>query len=392
MERIDNSNIIAGYYNYWSIWYYRNKQVSHLCGQQYCEEWVANWTVNYISAHKLTNQDGIQCLYNGCATKLTYEDLAKTMSSPTLNKINEAYNANYFTYTEDISRCPKSGCDYAGFFKRGACRANMICEKCNFEWKDFSQLTAFEKISKSAKEAFKLNSETNNYLNEVVWSNACPGWGIWIYKLDGCSHMVWQKCKYEFWWICLDHYPGYRHQGTTICGVRKLVTIVMLMMCMFIATSHLLYTDLWIAWIFRWIIRFIIWKLGKFILSNIAGLSILLTFPLSFGFVSWMNSYSYSMCDSFSKIFTGFLVIFYPMGWGFMMYFSYQSSTFSFVPMYIIYEICFVIVLVVGGIALFLFGLLCYFCIGPLFKISFLLMVSISNKASGLLCRRLKNN
>ena len=133
------------------------------------------------------------------------------MSKPFLNKINEAYNSNYFIYSEDISRCPRAGWDYAGFFKRGACRANMVWEKCKFEWKDFSQLTVCEKVSKSVKEAFKFNSEANNYLNEVVWSNACPSCGISIHKIDGCSHMVWQKCMFEFCWIWLGHYPGYVH-------------------------------------------------------------------------------------------------------------------------------------------------------------------------------------
>ena len=143
---------------------------------------------------------------------------------------------------------------------------------------------------------------------------------------------VWQECKLEFCWICLGRYPGYVHQNDTICGVRRMVTTIMLMMWVFFVASYSLYTDLWFALLIKWAFR----TIGKFILANIIGLAILLTFPLSFGFVSWMNSYSYSLWDSFCKFFTGTMVIFYPMGWGFTMYFSYYSSTFSFIPMYII--------------------------------------------------------
>ena len=310
------------------------------------------------------------------------------MSQGSLAKINQEYNQNYFTYAEDISRCPRAGCDYAGFFKRGACRSNMSWEKCNFEWKDFSQLTIWEKASKSVKDAFKFNSDTHNYLNEIVWSNACPGWGITIYKVDGCSHMVWQKCKYEFCWIWLGHYPGYVHQNDTICGVRKFVTTIMIMMWIFSVASHIMYTDLWIAWFVRWFWR----TVGKFALANIAGLSIFLTFPISFGFVSWMNSYSYSWCDTVWRFFTGCLVIFYPMGWGFLMYFSYHSTTFYFIPMYIIYEIIIVIGLIIIGIVLFLLVMFWYYWAGPLASAIFRAAFFVGSKTLGMFWRKYKAN
>ena len=111
-----------------------------------------------------------------------------------------------------------------------------------------------------------------------------------------------------------------------------MVTKVMLMMWVFIAVLYALYTDLWFTWFFKWVF----WMIGKFILANIIGLAILLTFPIFFGFVSWVNRNSYSLWESFCKFFTGIIVIIYPMGWCFTMNFLYYSNTLCFIPMYII--------------------------------------------------------
>ena len=39
----------------------------------------------------------------------------------------------------------------------------------------------------------------------------CPRCGIASYKFDGCNHMTCSKCKYQYCWICLQHYQNSNH-------------------------------------------------------------------------------------------------------------------------------------------------------------------------------------
>jgi len=92
----------------------------HPCGCYFCEECVKNWAQTTIRARNLTDQSSIPCLSNYCQVQITFSELQKFMTKESMERINEAYNENYFSKTEDITRCPKENCGYAGFIKLGA--------------------------------------------------------------------------------------------------------------------------------------------------------------------------------------------------------------------------------------------------------------------------------
>lgn len=73
----------------------------------------------------------------------------------------------------------------------------------------------------------QFKSQLFSYLNEILTGCSCPKWGLAIYKLGGCAHMVWQKCRYKFCWDWLGHFPWYSHAELTFCTIRKVITFMM---------------------------------------------------------------------------------------------------------------------------------------------------------------------
>jgi hypothetical protein len=274
-----------------------------------------------------------------------------------LNEVNEAYNDNYFVKTEDIARCPKEGCDFAGFIELKSCRANIKCGKCEFEWRDHAHLTVFEKVAKSVKEVMRFNSESLNYFNEVMSSNPCPQCNMKIYKVDGCAHMVCQKCKYEFCWICMGHYPSYVHSEQTFCGMRMAMFVTLIVFAVLMTFSYSLYADTYVSHLQRAFLR----GVGKFVIANLYGLSIFLNLGFALSYSQKVNGGYYGDCESCKLYTLAILVMTYPMAWLGLMYYFYTSQLLGFIPTFLFYEVAGLFIGIVGILCLFLGGCALYF-------------------------------
>lgn len=63
------------------------------------------------------------------------------------DKINEARLLKYVAEAEDIRRCPRKGCSYAGFISLDLeCREPLRCHACKHEWRDPVHFTSLEKL------------------------------------------------------------------------------------------------------------------------------------------------------------------------------------------------------------------------------------------------------
>ena len=336
MERIPQSEY--NQYNYCYICYSNPITIKHnSCNGRFCESCILNWTLTSIKARNLDGQDPVPCLQNSCQDGVCYTEFQKIMSKDNLRQINECYNENYYTKSADITRCPKEGCEYAGFIKLEACTDKIQWRKCEYEWKDHAHQTTWEKVKLSLKNTFRFSPESFNYLNKVMWSNPCPQCGMFIEKLDGCAHMVWQYCKYEFWWICLGHYPGYVHKGGEICGIRKVISIGFALMAFTMMFIYSMYVNNFVCQI----IWFFSKSIFKFLFCNAACLSILFNLVFSMIYAEKVrNGYYYNCWEKFSMLLSGFLVVVWPMIWSYSMYLSYYSEGYSFIIMWPIYEVC----------------------------------------------------
>ena len=92
--------------------------------------------------------------------------------------------------------------------------------------------------------AFREGKKTlHNDFAKVIFTEACPNCGISIDKAGGCSHMVCQRCKFEFCWSCLGSYKGYLHQENTHCPLKKVVAHTMILILTILVNIKLSYSS-----------------------------------------------------------------------------------------------------------------------------------------------------
>ena len=74
-------------------------------------------------------------------------------------------------------------------------------------------------------------------LGKTLFTEPCPGCGVYIYKDGGCQSVVCGKCKMQFCWFCLQDYKNYQHStpiGLNTCPIRNGICWVILFMCFYV--------------------------------------------------------------------------------------------------------------------------------------------------------------
>lgn len=353
-------------YTMCTICYCKKAELVHPCYYYFCTDCVKNWVCTSIENNKHGDNEEFRCLSNTCAVKLTYKEIQIRLDKKQLNSIQEALNNTYYLKTEDIVKCPKESCDYVGFIQMKAWRENLTCEKWDYQWREFHNLTYVEKAWRSIKETMRLNPESFNYVNEVFSSNPCPQWDMKIYKLEGCSHMVCQKCKYEFCWVCFGNYPGYVHTGgNTICGLRPFVLAISYIMLAIMLFTYSWYSNNWVSYLQRIMLTF----LGKLIFANLYGVSIFMTLFFAQCYTG-KYTYAYSGWDKLICWIWASLTMGWPIVWGgFATLWYYRLIPGNFVIRYIYNQFYYTIIIALAAIVLALaIGLLYLVSVYLVFK------------------------
>ena len=126
-------------------------------------------------------------------------------------------------HDSDFRKCPKASCNFIGTIDMKPCPDLLQWAKCEYQWADPVLYPIRKRLGIKFENFFSVDSEMVNNIQKVLKGEPCPNCGIWIIKLNGCSHMVCGKWQYEFCWDCLGHYPGYVHQTQTFCPIRKVI-------------------------------------------------------------------------------------------------------------------------------------------------------------------------
>jgi len=312
------------------------------------------YTTNYylyvwIPTQANYSEHSFKCLNNSCQVKIKLETLDKSLSRHEITVISELYNNNMVIDSDDMFKCPKNGCDYYGFTDPGSCSANLQWAKCSYEWRELQHMTLWERTSKSLRDVMSLNPEILNYFNEVMFSSPCPKCEMKIYKIDGCNHMVWQKCKHEFCWFCHGDYPSYVHKGDSICGLRIATMVTLTLFAFLMVNFYSLYNDTYFARAQIMTLVFI----GKFVISNLYGASVMINLGFSMAYSDKARNSNDSLKSTITINIFAFLVMFYPMVWGYFIYsFSFEGSRGGFIVSYLYYEIAIVLTLAVWAAAI----------------------------------------
>lgn len=137
--------------------------------------------------------------------------------------IDEKLLDNHLVQSDDVRKCPKPECRFAGTLPEREngfllCSENLECAKCGHGWKDPLQRSSLPwRLELSAR----LSTFVTN-LRKIFQTEPCPSCGVPIQKISGCAKVNCIKCKYEFCWDCLGKYKNYTHEpGMDVyCGLR----------------------------------------------------------------------------------------------------------------------------------------------------------------------------
>ena len=192
------------------------------------EEWLKSWAKSRIVHDRLKNEVNIPCPNYNWNKTLSSMDLINSIGISEFESINEMYTDLYLTNTQDISKCPNQKWNYAGVILPETWDEFLQWPEWDYTWKEYTQMSNLQKIFKSCKDLFQLNSDHFSYVKQVFTGSSCPKWGIVIWKDGGWNHMVCQKWNYEFWWLWFGHYSGYQHTDESHWYLRKIITFILL--------------------------------------------------------------------------------------------------------------------------------------------------------------------
>jgi len=163
-----------------------------------CFDCLVEWSLSKIKELQLQLEDTLPCIISSCQTSFKIEQILPKLPLQHREKINQALFSVYLNKAPDIRRCPNNKCSYAGILAPTfSCPESLECAECGANWK-YKDNT---KIWKNA------SHEIFSFLWKQFKAKKCPHCSIAIQKNGGCDHMICQRCKHEFCWICSTSAP-----------------------------------------------------------------------------------------------------------------------------------------------------------------------------------------
>lgn len=185
------------------------------CNHYYCIE-----CLNHILKIKVNDRvvDNLICPCDGCDHKITHSEIRCILSE---NKdLWTQYDQKLFDNTlaqmEDVRYCPKPNCGTAMCGSKDA--PMMTCPKCKFQScfncrEEYHIGVSCEKYQKWKKENGSTDTKFKKWMSRQKNMKACPKCNVSIQRRDGCNHMTCGNCKYQFNWISLKKWKGYKKEN-----------------------------------------------------------------------------------------------------------------------------------------------------------------------------------
>jgi hypothetical protein len=135
---------------------------------------LQNWAKTKVIQDRLSGEVSIPCPNYQCKQSLEIKDLIDFIGIHQFEKINVMFTDMYLSHAEDIRRCPNEKCNYAGTIELKVCHRPLNCPECDYKWREYTQMSKYQKCVKSVKELINFNSETFSYMKEVLTGTPCP--------------------------------------------------------------------------------------------------------------------------------------------------------------------------------------------------------------------------
>ena len=126
------------------------------CKLKICNECFLNWWVTSLRSNisqietktvcpgAQTTSKCVQVFNDGRVSQLLSR---LPMFQQIIDQINDVMLEKYMIQQNDVRRCPKQGCNYAGFLNIDSeCFENLSCLQCKHSWRDPLHYTSYEKF------------------------------------------------------------------------------------------------------------------------------------------------------------------------------------------------------------------------------------------------------
>lgn len=174
------------------------------CKHKFCKTCLTSYLRNKIENGNVLN---IKCLYGGCPSLFTDNDVSQYTSSEVFKKYKK-FKYEQLKLNDKTSKyvyCPFADCGclvrVANFFDDSEInceRGHSFCGKC------LKQVHPDETCVEANKNI--LDNIRNTIKEKGANYNLCPNCHVIIEKDEGCNHMECTYCLHEFCWLCLKPY------------------------------------------------------------------------------------------------------------------------------------------------------------------------------------------
>jgi len=182
------------------------------CQCQACSDCLVEWTTMKIQEQSLTIEKTLPCILPQCGQPFTIQTIYSTTQLQIhKEKLDQVLLQGYLSRDQEIRKCPKSGCSYAGIINlKSKCKENLNCELCGTSWKDKSHFTFSQNLKNRITRIGSSTEETLTWFWKKIKTRDCPGCHVTIRREQGCSHLTCLKCGQEFCWDCGSAWPRHK--------------------------------------------------------------------------------------------------------------------------------------------------------------------------------------
>jgi len=171
--------------------------------------------------------------------------------------------------------------------------------------------------------------------------------------------MLWQRCNYEFWWICLGCYSSYVHTETTFCPLRVfLLVIIYFILFILMYVKSLIEFNMWYN--INYCFWMIIWKIFFYFIAPNLYVAMILFVKFYF---DWAKEAFQTVNRTYNDIFTGIVNLLmwflYPVSYFYIWYRIWHSKEHFFFVTTIKYELqgaLIILIFICTGLILFYLG------------------------------------
>ena len=191
------------------------------CGCSVCKDATRLWMLTLLESFHQENFNLI-CPLGDFNHIMTDADIRSILLEEDIKNYEKIQLKRDFKDLEYIRICPGYTCSYMGWVDtKHPCTDQLQCSECGIKWSDPTLKPLSMKVYNFLTRTLKGDSETFNEVWKEIWTNYCPKCQVPIERNGGCPHMTCGRCRYDFCWLCAQHWNNHEDMK---CGFKISMT------------------------------------------------------------------------------------------------------------------------------------------------------------------------